>query len=56
MKQKGKKTDLHKNEFFGQTQMLLLQPYLELFTDFITRHYLDEFETAKSLREVTDIS
>ena len=36
--------------------MLLLQPYLELFTDFITRHYLDEFETAKSLREVTDIS
>ena len=55
-KQKSKKAELHKNEFFGPTQMLLLQPYLELFTDFITRHYSEEFETAKSLREVTDIS
>ena len=36
--------------------MIFLQPYLELFTDFIMRYYSEEMETANSLLEVTDIS
>jgi len=47
---------IHKNEHFSEGQMMLLQPYIELFTDFLLRNYKDEIETSQELRMITDLS
>ena len=36
--------------------MRLLQPFIELFTDFLQKNYKSELEAAEELHEVTDIS
>jgi len=47
---------IHKNEHFSEGQMMLLQPYIELFTDFLLRNYKEEIETSQELRMITDLS
>ena len=47
---------IHKNEHFSEGQMMLLQPYIELFTDFLLRNHKDEIETSQELRMITDLS
>jgi hypothetical protein len=36
--------------------MRTIQPYIDLFTDFLLRNYKDELETSENLHDVTDIS
>lgn len=35
---------------------MLLQPYIELFTDFLLKNYKEEIDTAQELRSITDLS
>ena len=35
--------------------MMELQPYLELFTDFIGTNFKTELQTTESLKDITDI-
>ncbi len=47
---------IDKNNYFEFNEMQLLQPYIELYTDFLLKNYSDELETSTNLKDVTDLS
>lgn len=51
-----RKSSIIQNEFFNENNMHQLQPFIELFTDFLVKNFNDELQTSQNLREVTDIS
>jgi hypothetical protein len=47
MRSRRDKTKLtHKNDQFTDGQMMMLQPYVELFTDYLLKNHKEEVETA----------
>ena len=53
---RARQKSIDKNNCFDFSEMLLLQPYIELYTDFLLKNYSDELETSTNLKDVTDLS
>jgi ATP-dependent RNA helicase SUPV3L1/SUV3 len=47
---------LHQTDYFDRTTMMDLQPYIQLFTDFLLKNFNNEIEAGKGLRNVTDLT
>jgi len=50
------RSKVFENPIFKRNRMLILQPYLDLFTDYVGNSKKDEYMQNRSTRDVTDAS